>query len=109
MPLTHLLRLFHLSCQFATENPPERTVLGTILAARHVAMYAFDVSTAIMLKSLIGNGQGKSYSRDVQPFYVNRCSLKRHYLSRVAVGNHRGSLVGKCHLHDVCLYPQPYL
>jgi hypothetical protein len=70
MPLTHLLRLFHLSCQFATENPPERTVLGTILAARHVAMYAFDVSTAIMLKSLIGNGQGKSYSRNVQPFYA---------------------------------------
>jgi hypothetical protein len=59
----------------ATEDPPERTVLGTILAARHVAMYAFDDSTAIMLKSLIGNGQGKSYSRNVQPFYMKSCSL----------------------------------
>ena len=49
----------------AIEDPPERTVVGTMLAARHVAMSAFDVSTAITLKSLIGNSQGKSYSRNV--------------------------------------------
>ena len=29
----------------ATEDPPERTEVGTMLAAGHVAMSAFDVST----------------------------------------------------------------
>ena len=36
----------------ATDTPPERTVVGTMLAAGHVAMSLFDVSTAMTLKSL---------------------------------------------------------